>query len=96
MVLALQRSAGNRAVAGLIAQHGPRALVARDTDPWAKEYRTKKTRQNLTLDQYKAAIGTEGAEKYAPAIKAASAWGGTRSPPSRSPARSSARSCCPR
>jgi hypothetical protein len=81
LVLALQRSAGNRAVAALVARRGPRALVARDTDTWSKDYRTRKTRQNLTLDQYKAAIGTAGAEKYAPAIKAASVWGGTKVSP---------------
>ena len=46
VVLALQRSAGNRAVAGLIA----RAAVARDTDTWSKDYKSKKTRQGLTLD----------------------------------------------
>lgn len=77
-VLALQRSAGNRAVAALVAR---RALVARDTDTWSKDYKTRKTRQGLTLDAYKAAIGTKGAEQYAPAIKAASAWGGTKVSP---------------
>ena len=77
VVLALQRSAGNRAVAGLIA----RAAVARDTDTWSKDYKSKKTRQGLTLDAYKAAIGTKDAEKYAPAIKAASLWGGTKISP---------------
>ena len=81
VVLALQRSAGNRAVAGLIARRGPRAAVARDTDTWSKDYKSKKTRQGLTLDAYKAAIGTKDAEKYAPAIKAASLWGGTKVSP---------------
>ena len=80
-MLALQRSAGNRAVAGLIARRGPRAAVARDTDTWSKDYKSKKTRQGLTLDAYKAAIGTKDAEKYAPAIKAASLWGGTKVSP---------------
>ena len=77
-VLALQRSAGNRAGAALVAG---RAAVARDTDTWSTDYKSKKTRQNLTLDQYKAAIGTKGAEQYAPVIKAASAWGGTKVSP---------------
>jgi hypothetical protein len=74
-ILALQRAAGNRAVAGLL--HGRRVL-ARDT--WAKEYKTRRSRQGLTYEQYKAAIGTAEAEKYAPAIKAASQWGGTKLP----------------
>jgi hypothetical protein len=65
-VLALQRSAGNRAVV---------AMLARDT--WSKDYRTRKSRQGLSYDDYKKAIGTKGAEKYAPEIKAASGWGGT-------------------
>ena len=65
-VLALQRSAGNRAVV---------AMLARDT--WSKDYRTRKSRQGLSYEDYKKAIGTEGAEKYAPEIKAASQWGGT-------------------
>jgi hypothetical protein len=81
VVLALQRSAGNRAVAGLIARHGPRAVLARDTDTWSKDYKSKKTRQGKTLDEYKALIGTKDAEGYAPAIKAASAWGGTKVSP---------------
>ena len=80
-VLALQRSAGNRAVAGLLARQGPRTVLARDTDTWSKDYKSRKTRQGLTVDQYKAKIGTEGAEKYAPAIKAASLWGGTKVSP---------------
>jgi hypothetical protein len=92
-VLALQRSAGNRAVAALSRRH---AALARDTDTWSKDYKTRKTRQNLTLDEYKAAIGTAGAEKYAPAIKGAGAWAAPRSPPSRSAARSSVRSSCRR
>jgi hypothetical protein len=65
-VLALQRSAGNRAVV---------AMLARDT--WSKDYRTRKSRQGLSYEDYKKAIGTKGAESYAPEIKAASAWGGT-------------------
>ena len=65
-VLALQRSAGNRAVV---------AMLARDT--WSKDYRTRKSRQGLSYEDYKKAIGTKGAEKYAPEIKAASGWGGT-------------------
>jgi hypothetical protein len=65
-VLALQRSAGNRAVV---------AMLARDT--WSKDYRTRKSRQGLSYEDYKKAIGTKGAEKYAPEIKAASQWGGT-------------------
>jgi hypothetical protein len=65
-VLALQRSAGNRAVV---------AILARDT--WSKDYRTRKSRQGLTYEDYKKAIGTKGAESYAPEIKAASAWDGT-------------------
>jgi hypothetical protein len=65
-VLALQRSAGNRAVV---------AMLARDT--WSKDYRTRKSRQGLSYEDYKKAIGTKGAEKYAPEIKAASEWGGT-------------------
>jgi hypothetical protein len=65
-VLALQRSAGNRAVV---------AMLARDT--WSKDYRSRKSRQGLSYEDYKKAIGTEGAEKYAPEIKAASQWGGT-------------------
>jgi hypothetical protein len=77
-VLALQRSAGNRAVAALVAR---RAAVARDSDTCSADYKSKKTRQNLTLHQYKAAIGTKGAEQYAPAIKAASLWGGTKVSP---------------
>ena len=81
VVLALQRSAGNRAVAGLIARRGPRAAVARDTDTWSKDYKSKKTRQGKTLDEYKALIGTKAAEGYAPAIKAASLWGGTKVSP---------------
>jgi hypothetical protein len=65
-VIALQRSAGNRAVV---------AMLARDT--WSKDYRTRKSRQGLSYEDYKKAIGTKGAEKYAPEIKAASQWGGT-------------------
>jgi hypothetical protein len=82
VVLALQRTVGNRAVASLVARRGePRAAVARDSDTWSKDYKTRKTRQNLSLDDYKAKIGTAGAEGYAPEIKAASAWGGTKVTP---------------
>lgn len=80
-VLALQRTAGNRAVAALVARRDARTAVARDTDTWSKDYKTQKSRQNLTYDAYKAAIGTAGAEQYAPEIKAASAWGGTKVSP---------------
>jgi hypothetical protein len=76
-VLALQRSAGNRAVVALVARHEGRAAVARDSDTWSKDYKTRKSRQALSYDDYKAKIGTAGAEGYAPEIKAASAWGGT-------------------
>ncbi len=65
-VLALQRTAGNRAVV---------AMLARET--WSKDYRTRKSRQGLSYEDYKKAIGTKGAESYAPEIKAASQWGGT-------------------
>jgi hypothetical protein len=65
-VLALQRSAGNRAVVAMLAR-----------DEWSKDYRTKKSRQGLSYEDYKKAIGTKGAEKYAPEIKAAHEWGGT-------------------
>ncbi len=80
-VLALQRSAGNRAVAGLLAPRAARAALARDTDTWSKDYKKRKSRQDLSYDDYKAAIGTAAAEKYAPEIKAASAWGGTKLSP---------------
>ena len=65
-VLALQRSAGNRAVV---------AMLARDT--WSKDYRTRKSRQGLSYEDYKKAIGTKGAEKYAPEFMAARRVGGT-------------------
>ena len=65
-VLALQRSAGNRAVVAMLAR-----------DEWSKDYKTRKSRQGLSYDDYKKAIGTKGAEKYAPEIKAAHEWGGT-------------------
>jgi hypothetical protein len=65
-VLALQRSAGNRAVVAMLAR-----------DEWSKDYRTRKSRQALSYEDYKKAIGTKGAEKYAPEIKAAHEWGGT-------------------
>src|SRR3954471_19027306 len=65
-VLALQRRAGNRAVAAMLAR----------APEWAKEYTTKKTRQGLTLEQYKDKIGAAGAESFAPEAKAASGWGG--------------------
>jgi hypothetical protein len=81
MVLALQRSAGNRAVATLLARGERGAAVARDADTWSKDYKTRKSRQNLSYDDYKAKIGTAGAESYAPEVKAASAWGGTKVTP---------------
>jgi hypothetical protein len=76
-VLALQRSAGNRAVVALMGGREARVAVARDSDTWSKDYKTRKSRQALSYDDYKAKIGTAGAEGYAPEIKAASAWGGT-------------------
>jgi hypothetical protein len=80
-LLALQRTAGNRAVAALVARREARAAVARDSDTWSKDYKTRKSRQALSYDDYKAKIGTAGAESYAPEIKAASAWGGTKVTP---------------
>jgi hypothetical protein len=81
IVLALQRTAGNRAVATLVARRGRGAALARDPDTWSKDYRTRKSRQNLSYDDYKAKIGAAGAESYAPEIKAASAWGGAKLTP---------------
>jgi hypothetical protein len=81
LVRALQRSAGNRAVATLLGARERGAALARDTDAWSTDYTKRKSRQNLSYDDYKAKIGTAGAESYAPEIKAASAWGGTKLAP---------------
>ena len=67
---ALQRSAGNRAVAGLA-----RRVLARDE--WSPDYKQRKARGNMTFETYKAFIGTD---PNAPAIKPASEWGGTKLP----------------
>jgi len=47
---------------------------------WDEAYRTKRARPGaLPYEKYKAKIGQQGeAEKYAPELKAASKWGGTK------------------
>jgi hypothetical protein len=85
-LLALQRRAGNAAVAELVgdASIGPAGGTASvQRDEWGKQYRTRRARPGaLTYDEYKARIGQPGeSEKFAPPLQAASEWGGTRLEP---------------
>jgi len=72
-VIALQQAAGNAAVAGLVQ---PATIVQRQE--WGAKYKSRRARPGaLPYDEYKARIGQPGeSEKFAPALQAASEWGG--------------------
>jgi len=72
-VIGLQQVAGNTAVTGLVR---PAPSVQRAE--WGAKYKSRRARPGaLPYDQYKARIGQPGeSEKFAPALQAASEWGG--------------------
>jgi hypothetical protein len=70
-VLSLQRSAGNRVASRLV-----RRVLARE-DQWSPDYKTRRGRAGKDYEGYKKLIGTMD---DAPAMKAASEWGGTKLP----------------
>ena len=82
-LLDLQQAAGNAAVTALL-QGGATAAVAPATTAvqreaeWGAKYKSRRARPGaLSYDDYKARIGQPGeSESFAPALKAASEWGG--------------------